>query len=74
MSSEGEQQNELNRGLVELWIENKPKSDDPFMKIGKLRKDAEDAEDVSSHVGWTNCTYKPCGQLVLPAMGPAAPC
>jgi len=71
MSSEGEQQNELNRGLVELWVENKPKSEDPFMKIEKLRKDAE---DVTSHVGWTNCTYKPCGQLVLPAMGLVASC
>ena len=66
MSSEGEQQSELNWGLIELWIENKPKSEDPFMKIEKLRKDAE---DVSSHVGWTNCAYKTCGQLISYASG-----
>jgi len=66
MRSVGEQQKELNWGLVELWIENKPKSEDPFMKIGKLRKDSE---DVSSHVGWTNCAYKTCGQLISYASG-----
>lgn len=66
MSSAGEQKKELNWGLVELWIENKPKSDDPFMTIGKLRKDAE---DVASHVGWTTCAYKACGQLISYASG-----
>lgn len=62
----GEQKKELNWRLIELWTENKPKSNDPFMNIRKLQKDAE---DVFSHVGWTNGAYKTCGQLISYASG-----
>jgi Fungal protein kinase len=51
----------LDWGLIELWIENKPLSNDPFIKIEELRKDED---DVSAHVGWTKSAYKTCGQLI----------
>jgi Fungal protein kinase len=44
-----------------LWIENKPQSNDPFIKIEELRKNAD---VVSCHVGWTVSAYKTCGQLI----------
>jgi len=61
IDSVNEQPTELDWGLIELWIENKPKSEDPFMKIQELQKNVE---AVSSHVGWTTRTYKTCGQLI----------
>ena len=61
MDSESQQQTTLDWGLVELWIENKPKEYDPFMRIENLQKDINDAR---SHVGWTNRAYKACGQLI----------
>ena len=59
--SASEQPATLDWGLIELWIENKPKENDPFIKIEELQKNAD---VVSAHVGWTVKAYKTCGQLV----------
>jgi len=61
MGSESQQQTTLDWGLVELWIENKLKEYDPFMRIAELQRNID---DVRSHVGWTNRAYKACGQLI----------
>jgi hypothetical protein len=60
-NSASEQLVELDWGIVELWIENKPKKGDPFIDIEELKKHAD---TVSSHVGWTISAYKICGQLI----------
>jgi Fungal protein kinase len=57
----GEPPTELDWGLVEFWIENKPEKYDPFMRIEELQTNPD---DVSCHVGWTVGSYKTCGQLI----------
>ncbi|KAI0247322.1 hypothetical protein BJV78DRAFT_1246563, partial [Lactifluus subvellereus] len=51
----------LDWGIVELWVENKPKGNDPFIRIEELQTSPD---DVSCHVGWTVGAYKTCGQLI----------
>jgi hypothetical protein len=48
-------------GDVELWIENKTKTQDPFIEIGELQKHAD---NVTCHIGWTEIDYRTCGQLI----------
>jgi hypothetical protein len=52
---------EFSWGNVEFWIENKLKTQDPFIQIEELQKHAM---RVSCHVGWTIRDYKICGQLI----------
>ena len=51
---------EFHWGIVELWIENKRKVDDPFIKIEELQRNPK----ATCHVNWTNAAYKTCGQLI----------
>jgi len=50
---------------VELWIENKPKKDDPFMTIQELQ---EHANDTSHHIRWTNGAYGTYSRLISHAV------
>jgi len=47
-------------GIVELWIENKRKGEDPFIQIEELQRNPK----ATCHVDWTNSAYKTCGQLI----------
>lgn len=61
LNSAIQQPQEFRWGTVELWIENKPKTRDPFITIEELYKHAE---DVTCHIGWTKIDYKTSGQLI----------
>jgi len=47
-------------GIVELWIENKGKGEDPFIQIEELQRNPK----ATCHVDWTNSAYRTCGQLI----------
>jgi len=47
-------------GIVELWIENKGKDEDPFIEIEELQRNPQ----ATCHVDWTNSAYKTCGQVI----------
>lgn len=61
LGSESQQKTSLDWGLVELWVENKHKDHDPFMRIEELQRDID---DITSHVCRTNRAYKACGQII----------
>ena len=55
---------DLDFKAVDLWIENKTKSDDIFRTLTELKRDDEKDGDLESHIRWTNSAYKICGQLI----------
>ncbi|KAF8502581.1 hypothetical protein F5888DRAFT_1103862 [Russula emetica] len=64
LSGNHDRQRNLDFKAVDLWIENKNKSDDIFRTLTELKREDNKDGDLESHVRWTNSAYKICGQLI----------